>query len=46
MIRLKDVIQIFRGVVYHIVRQKPSFCRRRIALGYDASLSVVMDEGG
>jgi hypothetical protein len=25
---------------------RPSFCRRWIALGYDASLSVVMDEGG
>ena len=23
MIRFKDIIQIFRGAVYHIVRQKP-----------------------
>ena len=46
MIRFKDVIQIFRGAVYHIFRKQPFVCRRRIALGYDASLSVVMEDGG
>ena len=46
MIRFKDVIQIFRGAVYHIVRQKPFVLQAQDCLGYDASLSVVMDEGG
>ena len=46
MIRLNDVVQIFRGAVFDIFGSSPSLCRRRIAFGYEASLSVVMDEGG
>jgi hypothetical protein len=33
MIRFKDVIQIFRGAVYHIVRQKPFDLQAQDCLG-------------
>ena len=33
MIRFKDVIQIFRGAVYHIVRQKPFVLQAQDGLG-------------
>jgi hypothetical protein len=33
MIRLKDVIQIFRGAVYHIVRQQPFVLQAQDCLG-------------
>ena len=46
MIRLKDVIQIFRGAVFDILRQQPFVLQAYDCLGYDASLSVVMYEGG
>jgi hypothetical protein len=46
MIRLKNVIQIFRGAVYHIFRKQPFVLQAQDCLGYDASLSVVMENGG
>ncbi len=39
MIRLKDVIQIFRGAVYHIVRQKPFVLQAQDSLGGTVKLS-------
>ena len=46
MICLKDVIQILRRAGSTSFNSKPSLCRRRIALGYDVSLSVVMEYCG
>ena len=46
VIGLDDVVEILRGALLDILRQQASSCRRRIAFGYDASLSVVIDNGG
>jgi hypothetical protein len=40
------IVQVFRGPVLDIFRQQPPLCKRRIAFGYEASLSVVIEEGG
>jgi hypothetical protein len=46
MIRLNDVVQYFDVRCSTSCGSSPSFCKRRIAFGYQAHLSVVMDEGG
>jgi hypothetical protein len=46
MISLDDIVQVSRCPMLDIFWQQPSFCRRWIALGYGASVSVVMDDGG
>ena len=38
MIRLKDAIQIFRGAVYHIVRQQPFVLQAQDCLGIRSQL--------
>jgi hypothetical protein len=40
------IVQVFRGPVLDIFRQQPPLCKRRMAFGYEASLSVVIEEGG
>ena len=46
MIRLKEVIQIFRGAVFDILRQQSFILQTPDCLWIRSSLSVVMDEGG
>lgn len=40
------IVQVFRGPVLDIFDSSPPRCKHRMALGYEASLSVVIDEGG
>jgi hypothetical protein len=46
MIRLDDVVKYSDVQCATTPGSSPSFCTRRMALGYDASLSVVIDAGG
>ena len=46
MIRLDDVVQVFDVRCTTSLGSSPSYFRRWIAFGYDASLSVVIDHGG
>jgi hypothetical protein len=45
-IRLDDVVKYSDVQCATTPGSSPSFCTRRMALGYDASLSVVIDAGG
>ncbi len=44
MIRLKDVIQVFRGAVYHILRQQPFVLQAQYCLGVRRQL--IRRDGG
>ena len=46
MIRFNDVVEILRGPMLDILRQQPFVLQAPDRLGYEASLSVVIDEGG
>ncbi len=41
-----DIVQVLRGPVLDIFASNPSLCKRRMAFGYEASLSVVIEDGG